>query len=381
MKKLLFLTLTTLCLSGCGSTDSVQKDRSEAPPPAEDLNNPDNIEGLELVCSSSGSGDSLVCTNGSDLPFPPAFPYSKDCNQCKTTVTGGIATVNCPNGLVFEFVLQKGDKGDKGDKGADGKDGKDGKDGSSCSVGADGWVRCTDGTAYKLLQGPKGDKGDKGDTGAAGPKGNTGATGATGATGPKGDTGQGCTTYKNTKGETVIKCGLDEEVISCGGCGCGGCWSFGAKGNVYTVPTTTTVLPNLTAMTPEESVTVPRFDMFNRSWTLGYPGLPTRTEWFAIRYTGYILLDGAVSNVYKLRLTSDDGAKLYIDGTVIVNADGLHPPLQVVGAISALPGWHSLKVDWFQGPRNQMALALEISTDNGVTWTVVPEEKLKFQIQ
>lgn len=339
MRKLLSLFFA-LFLVSCGNEDTFNTHRE----PVVDLDDPAVLEGMDLTCSSSQSGDNLTCTNGSNLPFPPAFPYNKDCNECKTKVENGVAKVNCPNGLSFEFVLIKGDKGDTGTKG------DKGDKGSSCSTGTDGWVRCTDGTSYKLLQGPKGDKGD---TGTKGDKGDKGDTGPAGKDGKDAD----CTLT------------------------CCGCWSFGATGNVYTIPSGTSTLPNLSVMTPEETVTLPRFDEFNRQSSLGFPGLPHRLEWYAIRFTGYILMTGSPNNSYKFRLTSDDGAKLYIDGQLVVNADGLHPPAAFTGTISAAEGWHVLKLDYFQGPRTQIALALEVSMNGGATYRLVQEEELKFLLQ
>jgi len=359
MKRFLPLVLTAFFALSCGTADD-QSTRTITPPTKDnqDPNDPALLEGMNLKCSSSASGDALICTSGQTLPLPPTFPNSKDCNNCLTKIVNGIAKVECPNGLNFEFTLIKGDKGDVGSKG---------DKGGSCSVGTDGWVRCTDGTSYKLLQGPKGDTGSKGDKGDVGSKGD------------KGDKGGSCRVSKNPQGLAVIKCDDGSEQILTG-CGGGGCWSFGAKGNVYTIPTTTTVLPNLTAMTPEESVTVPRFDEFNRNWALGFPGLPHRLEWYAIRFTGFISVPACPANKCWFKLTSDDGAIFSISNYSVVNGDGLHPPKAGVGSILALPGWHAYTIDWFQGPRTQIALALEVSTDNGLTYRIVDQNELKFLI-
>lgn len=279
-----------------------------------------------------------------------------------------------------------------------GQDGKDGKNGSSCTVTLDGWVKCTDGSAYKLLQGPKGDtgaagkdgtNGKDGKDGVAGPKGdkgatgNTGATGATGAQGPAGKDGKdggSCHVSVNSYGQTVITCddGSTEVVTGCGGYGC---WSFGGKANVVTIPNTTATMPNLNNVVFEESVVTPQFDTFNRQSSLGYPGMPHRTTWFAIRYEGFIEVPACPSNYCKYRLTSDDGAIFSIDNVVVVNHDGLHSPSGKIGSISALPGWHTYRLDFFQGPSSQLALALEQSVDGGATFQVVAQDQLKFLVQ
>jgi hypothetical protein len=236
--------------------------------------------------------------------------------------------------------------------------------GSSCSVGSDGWVRCTDGTSYKLLQGPKGDRGDRGE---AGPQGE------------RGQAGTSCRTTRNSLGQVVIRCtDGSEEVITCSGAGC---WSFGAKGNVFTIPSSTTTMPNLSAMTPEESVTVPNFKEFDRNADLGFPGMPHRITWYAIQFKAFVEVGSCKNKNCFFRLTADDGALLYVNNTEVVNNDGVHAPRAKTGSVLLEKGWHALKIDYFQGPRTQIALALEVSYDEGVTYRLVRPDELKFQLQ
>jgi hypothetical protein len=261
--------------------------------------------------------------------------------------------VKCPNGLSFQFTVIQGPKGDAGAKG---DTGSKGDKGGSCSVSTDGWVSCTDGTKYKLLSGPKGD---------------------TGAEGRRGDS---CSVKRNQLNQVVVFCtdGKEEILSSCSG---DGCWSYGLKGNVYSLPANTAMLPNFSLLTPEESVIVKQFDMFNRQASLGFPGLPHRLTWYGIRFTGYIELPNVPCDSYILRVTSDDGAKLYIDEHLIVSHDGLHAPSAKTGAVDAESGWHAIRIDWFQGPLTQIALALEISTDGGATFRPVAQDELRVQIQ
>lgn len=342
------IALIAALLTSCGPSD---ENRRRAPVDEK----PTLVEtdtSASLTCSS-GANNTLSCTNGQSIILPPAFPHSKDCNECITNVVSGIAKVKCPNGLQFEFPLIKGDKGDKGDKG---HNGVDGKAGSSCSVDNLGWVRCTDGTSYKLLAGPKGDRGADGKDGGS------------------------CRVAKNNIGQTVIKCDDgSEEILT--GCGGGGCWSFGAKGNVYNLPTTTTVLPNFATLTPVESVKLDNFKEFNRQSSLGFPGLPHRLAWYGIQFKGFIELPACKNNTCKIRLTSDDGSKMSIGGQLIVNNDGLHAPLAKVADVKALAGWHMYVIDYFQGPPTQIALALEVSSDGGLTYQLVTKDQLKYEIQ
>lgn len=140
-------------------------------------------------------------------------------------------------------------------------------------------------------------------------------------------------------------------------------------------------MPNLSSMTPEETVVTPQFDVFDRQSSLGYPGMPHRLTWYAIRYEGFIEVPACPSNNCKYRLTSDDGSIFSIDNVLVVNHDGLHSPSSKVGTISALPGWHTFRLDYMQGPASQIALALEQSVDGGVTFQVVAHDQLKFLVQ
>jgi len=114
---------------------------------------------------------------------------------------------------------------------------------------------------------------------------------------------------------------------------------------------------------------------------LGFPNLPHRLTWYGVQFKGFLELPACLNNKCYLRLTSDDGSKLTIGGQSIVNNDGLHAPLAKIGSVNALAGWHSYQIDYWQGPATQIALALEVSVDGGVTYTVVSKDQLKYEVQ
>jgi len=302
------------------------------------------------TCSSSSSGNSLTCISGQVIPLPPTFPYSTQCNQCLTTIVNNVASVDCPNGLGFTFPIVAGATGAAGAAG------------SSCSVTTDGWVKCTDGTSYKLLQGP------------------IGATGAQGATGATGAAGGSCSVSTNSLNQVVIKCADGSSEVLSNQCGEGGCWSFGSIGNVYTLPTSTSVIPDFSTMTAQEQVSVTNFDVLNQSDTSGFPGDPSRTTYFGIQFTGYIEVPACASNVCFFRLSSDDGSNLYIDNVLAVNNDGNHAMTSVVGSLSLGQGWHPFKLNYMQTLPTNLGLTLEMSIDGGTTYTIVPEDQLKYSV-
>ena len=91
----------------------------------------------------------------------------------------------------------------------------------------------------------------------------------------------------------------------------------------------------------------------------GFPGVTKRYEWFAIEYTGKFWI--RKPGPYRFVLTSDDGSRLYIDGKLLIDNDGVHAPLAKSATIDLVPGPHSLRLPYFQGPKFQVALTLEVA--------------------
>ena len=65
----------------------------------------------------------------------------------------------------------------------------------------------------------------------------------------------------------------------------------------------------------------------------------------AHRYTGFLSITEA--DLYQFALTSDDGSKLWIDGQLVVDNDGLHGPTQMLGSIALARGLHSFELIGF----------------------------------
>ena len=95
-------------------------------------------------------------------------------------------------------------------------------------------------------------------------------------------------------------------------------------------------LPNFDNLTSTSTGKVSRF-------TLG-PRL--RSDNFAIRYTGNIRIDTAGS--YTFSTTSDDGSQLFIDGSLIVNNDGLHASQKRSASTTLSTGIHEIVVTFFE---------------------------------
>jgi hypothetical protein len=99
----------------------------------------------------------------------------------------------------------------------------------------------------------------------------------------------------------------------------------------------------------------------------GFPGISDRFEWFAIDYKGRFWIDS--EGQYRFRLLSDDGARLSIDNEELINNDGLHPASALGASAFLSRGIHTIHVPYFQGPRFEVALVLEIAAP-GASWRV-----------
>jgi flagellar motor protein MotB len=138
----------------------------------------------------------------------------------------------------------------------------------------------------------------------------------------------------------------------------------GLKGTIYkfSLPKTT-FSPMSVGYTPEFEKTTPigyvytqSLNITERELTMRFPGVPAGVSTFAIIYQGIFEAD---STEYTFVLKSDDGSRLWIDSTEVVNCDGIHQfnePCK--GKISLTKGFHSIKVWYFQGFPTRMGLVL-----------------------
>ena len=135
----------------------------------------------------------------------------------------------------------------------------------------------------------------------------------------------------------------------------------GLKGKIYFLPEGTSSLPAFDSMQSMGTIYTRTLDIPNRSWTSGFPGIPDRFEWFGIEYKGIFRVKKA--GHYSFRLVSDDGAKLFIDGQLVINNDGLHPVSAASGEFDLDNDEHAITVQYYQGPRFYIALQLFAKLD------------------
>jgi hypothetical protein len=133
----------------------------------------------------------------------------------------------------------------------------------------------------------------------------------------------------------------------------------GFEGVVYHIPKHSKAIPDLSRIKPEGRIYVSALNVPLRDFTEGFPGVTKRQEWFAIEYTGKFWIEKP--GLYRFALTSDDGSRLYIDDQMVVDNDGVHPAVTKSGTVELSGGIHAIRVQYFQGPRLQVALVLEVA--------------------
>ncbi len=132
------------------------------------------------------------------------------------------------------------------------------------------------------------------------------------------------------------------------------------EGQVFELAPKTKKLPkSYDSLTPKSVLYACEWDIAPRSWDQGFPGIEQRFEWFAIRYAGTFRT--AEGGEYDFRISSDDGARLVIDGQLVVDNDGEHPPQSAHGKVQLPAGDHLMVLEYFQGPRFQINLQLWVT--------------------
>lgn len=134
---------------------------------------------------------------------------------------------------------------------------------------------------------------------------------------------------------------------------------FALKGQVYFLPEGTERLPDFSRLRPQGTISTTVLNIPSQSFEHGFPGVTDRFEWFAIDYRGAIVLPAAGS--YRFRLMSDDGSRLLIDGRQVIDNDGVHGESPEEATVELGEGVHAVEVQYFQGPRYEVALVLEMA--------------------
>ena len=98
-----------------------------------------------------------------------------------------------------------------------------------------------------------------------------------------------------------------------------------------------TTLPDFSKLKPKATGTGDAFDI----------SVARRTSSFGMKFEGYLKIEK--EGAFQFTTTSDDGSRLLIDGKVVVNNDGTHPPQSASGTARLSKGKHKVAVEFFQG--------------------------------
>ena len=136
-------------------------------------------------------------------------------------------------------------------------------------------------------------------------------------------------------------------------------------GDVYELPEGTYSLPNFWNLASVGSVHAYLLDVPHQQFwpTGGIPGVTRKTDWFGIDYHGAFWI--RAPGKYFFKLTADDGAKLYIDDELVIDADGAHNLIERDGEVTLKPGNHTIHLPYFQGSQRSVALQLFIQPPGG----------------
>jgi len=128
-------------------------------------------------------------------------------------------------------------------------------------------------------------------------------------------------------------------------------------------------LPDFSTMTAVGSFYASKMDVVAQSYANSFPkfttALKTYKEWYGIQCKGYWQSPYAESA--SLSLGSDDGSKLYLDDSLVINNDGLHSPTTVSATKILSKKAYKVRLDYYQGPQTEIQLELKVKPDSVTT--------------
>ena len=150
----------------------------------------------------------------------------------------------------------------------------------------------------------------------------------------------------------------------------------GLRGTIYFIPKNTTVLPDFERDIVQRigEIWTDTLNIPPRHWRSGFPGLTARSEWFAIDYQGRFWIENP--GRYTFALISDDGSRLFLDDTPVIDNDCQHSPDLRLTAVKLEGGGHRIRISYFQGPRDCLALVLAVAGPDQ-PWKVFSTKEFK----
>jgi hypothetical protein len=121
-------------------------------------------------------------------------------------------------------------------------------------------------------------------------------------------------------------------------------------GDVYELPVNTPKLPDFWSLESIGTVYTYELDVPAQSIknSSAIPGVTAKVDWFGVDYYGEFNIKTAGD--YTFQLFTDDGAKLFIDGELLIDLDGLHDVLGREAPVHLDVGRHTIHLPYIQGP-------------------------------
>jgi outer membrane biosynthesis protein TonB len=140
--------------------------------------------------------------------------------------------------------------------------------------------------------------------------------------------------------------------------------------DVYRLRRDTQTVKAMDKRKPIKRVCMAQLDVEPRNFNEGFPGLDM-TEWFGldIRFTITIAKTGN----WDIMILSDDGSRVSIDDKEIINNDGIHAPNAVMETVTLTQGVHNVRVRYYQGPGQGLALMLGWKKEGAKDWVLIPQ--------
>jgi hypothetical protein len=112
-----------------------------------------------------------------------------------------------------------------------------------------------------------------------------------------------------------------------------------------------------------------KFDVTARDWQQGFPKFPASLshlrENYAVRC--FTKLRVTTAGMHTFSITSDDGMRVLLNNSPVVQDDGLHSPRTTSAQANLVKGLYNMEVQYFQGPRTQIAAELKWATPSNPT--------------
>ncbi|MEX2231263.1 MAG: PA14 domain-containing protein, partial [Cyclobacteriaceae bacterium] len=102
----------------------------------------------------------------------------------------------------------------------------------------------------------------------------------------------------------------------------------------------------------------------------------TQDDFYNFSFDGYILIDNGGS--YQFRMGSDDGSRLWLNESLLINNNGVHELRTVTGAaVNLQAGPHRIYVQFFEYTQSDTLLVEYKGPDTGGAWTKISRDVLR----